>query len=55
VELGDKLARWHLSFPAKVLLVKTSGEEEFNNCYTRQNAIVFPAAEAAGRASDLSY
>jgi hypothetical protein len=52
--LGDKLARWHLPFPATILLVRTSGEEEFNNCYTRQNAIIFPAAEAAGRPSDLS-
>ncbi len=52
--LRDKLARWHLPFPATVLLVRTSGEEEFNNCYTRQNAIVFPAAEAAGRSSALS-
>src|SRR5881394_2376065 len=43
--LEDKLARWHLPFPGTILLVRTSGEEEFNNCYTRQNAIVFPAAE----------
>jgi hypothetical protein len=53
--LGEKLARWNLPFPATILLVKTSGEEEFNNCYTRQNAIFFPAAEAAGRPSALGY
>src|SRR6266566_4519954 len=53
--LGDKLAPWRLPFPATVLLIRTSGEEEFNNCYTRANAIVFPSAEAAGRASALSY
>ena len=53
--LEDKLARWHLPFPGTILLVRTSGEEEFNNCYTRQNAIVFPAAEADGRPAALSY
>ena len=47
--IRDKLARWHLPFPATVFLVKTTGEEEFDSFYTRQNAIVFPAAEVAGR------
>jgi hypothetical protein len=53
--IRDKLVRWELPFPATILLVKTSGEEEFNNCYTRQNAIIFPAAEVAGRPSALNY
>ena len=52
--LGEKLDRWHLPFPAVVLLVRTSGEEEFNNWYTRQNAIVFPSSDVAGRPSALS-
>src|SRR6185503_11713514 len=49
--VADKLARWNLPFPATIHLVRTSGEEELNNCYTRQNAIIFPAAEAARRSS----
>jgi hypothetical protein len=53
--IGGQLARWPLPFPATILLVKTSGAEEFNNCYTRQNAIVFPAAEAGGRPAALHY
>lgn len=53
--VGPRLARWHLPFPATVLLIKTSGEEEFNNAYTRQNAIVFPAGETAERPSTLRY
>ena len=53
--VGNQLARWQSSFPTNVWLVKTSGEEEFNNCYTRQNAIVFPAAEAAGGPAALRY
>ena len=51
----DKLAPWQLPLPATIVLVKTSGEEEFNNCYTRQNAIVFPASEAAGPPAALNY
>jgi len=53
--VADKLARWNLPFPATIQLVRTSGKEEFNNWYTRQNAIIFPAAEAGGRPSALSY
>lgn len=51
--IRDKLARWHLPFPATLVLVKTTGEEEFDSFYTRQNAIVFPAAEVAGRPAGL--
>jgi hypothetical protein len=53
--VGDKLAQWRLPLPANIMLIKTSGEEEFNNCYTRQNAIVFPAEEAARKPSALKY
>ena len=53
--VADKIARWNLPFPATIHLVRTSGEEELNNCYTRQNAIIFPAAEAGRQPSDLSY
>src|SRR6266536_1607117 len=53
--LGDKLAPWQLPFPATLLLVRTSGEEEFDNWYTRANAIVFPSSETAGRPAALSH
>jgi len=53
--VGEKLARWQSLFPPSILLIKTSGREEFNNCYTRQNAIVFPAAEIGGRPSALRH
>ena len=39
----DKLAFCQGLFPTNIWFIKTSGEEEFDNAYTRQNAIVFPA------------
>ena len=53
--VGDKLAQWHLPFPSTIVLISTSGEEEFNNSYTRQNVIVLPTNEVAGRPSALRY
>jgi hypothetical protein len=53
--ISDPLDRWQLPFPTNIWLIKTSGEEEFHSCYTRQNAIVFPAAEAAGRPAALRH
>src|ERR1043165_4092433 len=53
--VSDRLARLRLPLPTTVLLIKTSGEEEFNNCYTRQNAIVYPAAEAAAPPRDTRW
>jgi len=53
--VGNKLAPWHLPFPSTIVLIRTSGEEEFNNSYTRQNAIVFPTTEVAGPPSALRY
>jgi hypothetical protein len=53
--VGDKLAQCQMPLPANIMLIKTSGEEEFNNCYTRQNAIIFPAAEADAKPSVLKY
>lgn len=40
--VGDKLAGWNVPLPPRVLLVKTSGEEEGHAAYTRQNAIILP-------------
>lgn len=36
-----KVAPWHLPFPPTILLIKTSGREEGEATYTRQNAVVF--------------
>lgn len=36
------LLRFAHLLPAEILLVKTTGEEEFKSAYTRQNAIVLP-------------
>jgi len=38
--LGKTLAAWNLPFPSTILLIKTSGREEGNASYTRQNAII---------------
>jgi hypothetical protein len=38
--LKQRLAPWYLPFPSTILLIKTSGKEEGNASYTRQNAIV---------------
>ena len=38
--MGKKLAAWNLPFPSTITFIKTSGREEGNASYTRQNAIV---------------
>jgi hypothetical protein len=43
--LGARCARWTLPLPTRLWLVKTSGAEEGNACYTRQNAILLPQRE----------
>jgi hypothetical protein len=40
-DLERKLMVWHLPFPPTVFLIKTSGREEGDASYTRQNAVVF--------------
>lgn len=35
-----KVVPWHLPFPPTILLVKTSGREEGDASYTRQNAVI---------------
>jgi hypothetical protein len=39
--LGRKLSAWNLPFPSTILFIKTSGREEGNASYTRQNAVIF--------------
>lgn len=45
--VGDRLAGWNLPFPATVLLIKTTGDEEGQAAYTRQNAIILPELMAS--------
>ena len=42
--LADKLKKFKLPLPEKILLVHTSGKEEGNAAYTRANAIFLPSA-----------
>jgi Domain of unknown function (DUF4157) len=53
VSLAGKLARWNLPLPPTVVLIKTTGNEEGNAAYTRQNAIILSQHEAASANSDL--
>ena len=50
--VSEKLTGWNLPLPPTVLLVKTSGAEEGQAAYTRQNAIILP--EHMARDSDRS-
>jgi len=47
-----RLAPWNLPFPSAIKFIKTSGMEEGNASYTRQNAVVLPRKEvlASGHA-----
>ena len=40
-----RLAPWNLPFPSAIPLIKTSGKEEGNASYTRQNAVVLAQRE----------
>ena len=52
-DIAKKLETLHPPFPARILLIKTSGAEEGGECYTRANAIVLPQHEAGARAKVL--
>ncbi|MBN1846918.1 MAG: hypothetical protein JW810_14625 [Sedimentisphaerales bacterium] len=41
-EVQIRLAGYCLRFPGRILLIQTSGREEANAAYTRQNAIILP-------------
>lgn len=42
VEIAPLLRRWKLSLPPTVLLIKSTGDEDGHNAYTRGNAIIIP-------------
>ena len=50
-ELEPKLAALHLPLPARILVVKTTGQEEGNAPYTRQTAVMIPRSELASQKS----
>ena len=51
--VGADLAPWHLPLPAVVPLIKTTGHEEGNASYTRQQAVVLPQHEVDSPARSL--
>jgi len=40
--LEDKLGKLEIDFSGKVILIKTTGNEEWNSAYTRSSAIILP-------------
>lgn len=44
-DIGRRLSHWNLPLPRSILFVKTSGREEGNASYTRQNAVILPEQE----------
>jgi hypothetical protein len=40
-----RVAPWNLPLPPKIWLIKTTGQEEGDACYTRANAIILPERE----------
>jgi hypothetical protein len=48
-DIGRRLAPGNLPFPREIVLIKTSGREEGNASYTRQNAVVLPQKEIQSR------
>jgi len=49
----QRLASWPLPFPSAIPLIKTSGREEGNASYTRQNAVVLAQGEVQSPRSAL--
>jgi hypothetical protein len=44
-DVQQRVRGWKLPLPGPILLVKTTGQEEGNACYTRENAIVLSQQE----------
>lgn len=47
--MREKLSGYKLPLPETILLIQTSGEEEGNAAYTRENAIIFPKRYVEGK------
>jgi hypothetical protein len=44
-DIQSRVGAWPLPWPEKMLLIKTTGDEEGDAPYTRANAVVFPGAD----------
>lgn len=51
--VGERMEPFDLPFPAKIILVKTTGKEEGNAAYCRRNAIVLPQRKSNQRPAAL--
>jgi hypothetical protein len=52
-DIHRDLAPWNLPFPPEILLIRTTGREEFGMFYTRENAIIFPPSHLSLRLSSF--
>lgn len=51
--VAERISKWKLPMPEKILLIRTTGKEEGNAAYTRANAIVLPPKITGGRDEGL--
>ena len=51
--VAQRLAPWHLPFPETVWLIKSTGHEEIDADYTRQNAIIQPVSMLRSLSPDI--
>lgn len=51
--VSERMKPFELPFPAKIVLVKTTGKEEGNAAYCRRNVIVLPARKTQQRPASL--
>jgi hypothetical protein len=52
---ADKLKGWDVPLPPRVLVIKSTGAEEGQAVYTRQNAIIIPQRELGSPERDLEH
>jgi hypothetical protein len=52
-EIEDELKRLRLLLPREIIFVKTTGQEEGNSAYTRENAVILPRRLLGSSASAL--
>lgn len=54
LKIRTEVARLALPLPDRILVIKTSGEEEGNAAYTRQDAIILPRSMLTSGSSELT-
>jgi hypothetical protein len=55
LNVADKLTGWHVPLPSTVLLIKSTGAEEGQAVYTRQEAIILPQQKLGSSERDLEH